>query len=319
MGIIIFSPTGKPFSFFHPTMEAVVNRYYHREPSNSSSEIFETYVRNKVKALNETLDEISEKVEYENKRAERIKEIEEKRTVKGWWEAPVKELNKEQVQQLKSILENFINQAKNRMEELRINEAASSSSMHPQGVHPDFFANADFPKTVHPGFFPNANADPNASAGAPMHPQGNFPNTVHPDFFSNASAGASLHPQENFPNTVHPDFFPNASAGASLHPQGNLSNTVHPVFYTNANAYPNASAAVSMHPQENFPNTVHSGFLPNADPNAIADPNLDFPSTVYPGFSPSANADPNASAGASSSGAGHVGASYYNPHFRGRK
>ncbi|KAL2487809.1 Agamous-like MADS-box protein AGL61 [Forsythia ovata] len=96
IGIIIFSPTGKPFSFFHPTMDSVVNRYYHIGPSNSSSDIFENYVRNKVNKLNETLDAISERVEFEKKRAERLNEIEEKRVVKGWWEVPVQELNKEQ-------------------------------------------------------------------------------------------------------------------------------------------------------------------------------------------------------------------------------
>ncbi|CAI9778507.1 unnamed protein product [Fraxinus pennsylvanica] len=51
--------------------------------------------------------------------------------------------------------------------------------------------------------------------------------------------------------------------------------------------------------------------------SSLVDPNADFPSTIYPVFFPNANADPNASAGASSSGAGHGGASFYNPPFQG--
>lgn len=94
IGIIILSPTEKPFSFFHPTIEFVVNRYYHKESSNNSSDIFETYVRSKVNALNETLDDISERIEFEKKLEEHLNEIEQKHTVKGWWEAPVQELNK---------------------------------------------------------------------------------------------------------------------------------------------------------------------------------------------------------------------------------
>ncbi|CAI9770526.1 unnamed protein product [Fraxinus pennsylvanica] len=322
MGIIISSPTGKPFSFFHPTMESVLNRYYHKEPSNNSSEIFETYVRSKVNALNETLDEISEKVELEMKRAQRLNEIGEKRTVKGWWEAPVQELNREQVQQMKSMLENFINQANYRMEKLRIDEGFSSSSTLPQGniphtVHPGFFPNADLPNTFHPGFFPNA--DPNASAGASMHPQGNFLNTVYPGFFSNASTGASLYPRGNSANTAHSDFFPNASAGASMHPQGHFLTTVQPGFFTNenSNADPNARAGASMFLQGNFYNTVHSSFLrnANADPNASASagasvhPQGNFPNTVNPDYFPNANtdADPNASASASMQPQGNLG------------
>lgn len=57
IGIIIFSPTDRPFSISHPTVESVVDRYYHKESSKNSGDIFETYVRNKVNILNGTLDD----------------------------------------------------------------------------------------------------------------------------------------------------------------------------------------------------------------------------------------------------------------------
>ncbi|XP_022848735.1 agamous-like MADS-box protein AGL61 [Olea europaea var. sylvestris] len=99
IGIIILSPTEKPFSFFHPTIEFVVNRYYHKESSNNSSDIFETYVRSKVNALNETLDDISERIEFEKKLEEHLNEIEQKHTVKDCCAASVGD-------EIRSILRN---------------------------------------------------------------------------------------------------------------------------------------------------------------------------------------------------------------------
>lgn len=59
MGLILFSPTDKPYSFFHPTIDAVVDRFF--SPHMRSSENDRVAIANsreKVKELKNELDEL---------------------------------------------------------------------------------------------------------------------------------------------------------------------------------------------------------------------------------------------------------------------
>ncbi|WMV18168.1 hypothetical protein MTR67_011553 [Solanum verrucosum] len=65
IGIVLFSPTNKPFSFFHPTTEAVIERFL--SPNSQSSEktrLDADQARNKVNQLNNHLDAMEKRLEH---------------------------------------------------------------------------------------------------------------------------------------------------------------------------------------------------------------------------------------------------------------
>ncbi|KAK4492015.1 hypothetical protein RD792_002803 [Penstemon davidsonii] len=69
MGILVYSPTGKPFSFFHPTMEHVVNQFQNpNKQLDDSSRLRYAYIRSKIVQLSQVLDNLSDQIEVEIER-----------------------------------------------------------------------------------------------------------------------------------------------------------------------------------------------------------------------------------------------------------
>ncbi|KAI3450487.1 hypothetical protein Pfo_007152 [Paulownia fortunei] len=127
VGIIVYSPTGKPYSFFHPTMESVVDRF--RNPNrrfDDSSRLLEAYTRTRAVQLNLMLDKLGEQLEAEKEREKQL-DVHKNETgcCQGWWEGPIEKLNKEQVEQMTGWLENLQSQLISREKELK--RRASSS------------------------------------------------------------------------------------------------------------------------------------------------------------------------------------------------
>ncbi|XP_018634029.1 agamous-like MADS-box protein AGL62 [Nicotiana tomentosiformis] len=64
VGIVLFSPTGKPFSIFHPTSQAIIDRFLNPNMQLSeTSSLVAAHARNKVNQLNnrkEVFDNIKE-------------------------------------------------------------------------------------------------------------------------------------------------------------------------------------------------------------------------------------------------------------------
>ncbi|XP_060202101.1 agamous-like MADS-box protein AGL61 [Lycium barbarum] len=100
IGIIMFSPTGKPYSFFHPTVDASVVRLLNPNtlPSESNHLAAENS-RNRVKELKVKLDE------YDITKNDETDEI-------NWWDS-IKEFDADEVKThqiwFKSIDEGFKN------------------------------------------------------------------------------------------------------------------------------------------------------------------------------------------------------------------
>ncbi|KAK6158552.1 hypothetical protein DH2020_005866 [Rehmannia glutinosa] len=126
VGIIIFSPTNNPFSFWHPSMESVIERY--RNPNqpqiDEQDRVVEVNRRARIEHLNRQLDEVLDEKKKEQER--QLDEIDKTRE-KGWWEqTPIESLNKEQVEEWTTFFQDFNSKLKNRTEELK-NGASSSS------------------------------------------------------------------------------------------------------------------------------------------------------------------------------------------------
>ncbi|XP_051127585.1 MADS-box transcription factor 22-like [Andrographis paniculata] len=120
IGIIIFSPTNIPHSFFHPNMESVVRRHRNQHCSDYAR-IVEIFPRARIKQLNEQLDDVlTTKEEFK----EREKYLDGTRK-KGWWERTTFEnLNKDEVYEWIACFENLRAQIANQNKEIKNNGSA---------------------------------------------------------------------------------------------------------------------------------------------------------------------------------------------------
>ncbi|OWM66259.1 agamous-like MADS-box protein AGL61 [Punica granatum] len=128
IGIVVFSPTGKPFSFGQPTIMAVLERYCNRNISKQPldgdrvQQILEAQRRERIQELNQTLDETLTRLMDEKKRgkslAQLIKETRAGKAARGevsWWEAKIEELSPPQLEQVSESLEQFYGDLTNHM------------------------------------------------------------------------------------------------------------------------------------------------------------------------------------------------------------
>ncbi|CAA7032968.1 unnamed protein product [Microthlaspi erraticum] len=109
VGIIVFSPAKKPFSFGHPSVESVLDRYLSRNnlslaqsqqlQGNNPGASCELNIR-----LTQTLSELEEE-KKKGQAMEEMRKANESRSLINWWERPVEEMNMTQLQEMKSALE----------------------------------------------------------------------------------------------------------------------------------------------------------------------------------------------------------------------
>ncbi|KAL0312206.1 UNVERIFIED_CONTAM: Agamous-like MADS-box protein [Sesamum radiatum] len=120
VGVIIFSPTDNPYSFFHPSMESVIERYRNPDqPSSDLARIVEGHTRTRIVQLNKQLDEVQDMKELIKEQEKYLNEVDKTRP-KGWWEQiPVESLNAQQVQEWKACFGDLHARVTSRIEELR--------------------------------------------------------------------------------------------------------------------------------------------------------------------------------------------------------
>ncbi|XP_057502042.1 agamous-like MADS-box protein AGL62 [Actinidia eriantha] len=116
IAIVVFSPAKKPFSFGHPTVAAVSDRFLSRRnlppppmPPDSAA----------ARELNERLKEAVDRLEAERRRGEERRRRTENRE-KGWWEGPVDEFGLYQLEQLKVAMEDLKSSVAKQAERVRV-------------------------------------------------------------------------------------------------------------------------------------------------------------------------------------------------------
>ncbi|KAL8490147.1 hypothetical protein ACS0TY_025885 [Phlomoides rotata] len=134
IGIIMSSPTNVPYSFFHPNMDTVVERYMNpNQPQDAYTRALESTTRSRIEALNKSIDEILDEKQQLKEQSERLDEIDRTRQ-KGWWETPIESLNKEQVKEWIKWFQAFKAQVESRIEQLQ--NGASTSAPNPSPFLP---------------------------------------------------------------------------------------------------------------------------------------------------------------------------------------
>ncbi|XP_021274640.1 agamous-like MADS-box protein AGL62 [Herrania umbratica] len=128
--LVVFSPGGKAFSFGHPGVDTIMNRLPNlSKPDLEAIQCTEAEYEASLRELNKEYSDITEKLNAEKLRGERLKQMRMESQSQGQSlvERPVDELNLEELLTLKSMLEEFKVKLRKRMQELSVEAAASTS------------------------------------------------------------------------------------------------------------------------------------------------------------------------------------------------
>ncbi|XP_028792881.1 agamous-like MADS-box protein AGL61 [Neltuma alba] len=107
IAIIVFSPAEKAFSFGHPEVESIVDRYISRNPTSEAGAhpLVEAHWNANVRELNMQLTQLLGQLEMERKRGEELDQVRKVRQRQFWWENPIEELGLNELQQVMVSME----------------------------------------------------------------------------------------------------------------------------------------------------------------------------------------------------------------------
>ncbi|KAH7838016.1 hypothetical protein Vadar_021041 [Vaccinium darrowii] len=120
LAILIFSPSGKPFSFAHPNVEVIARRVLENNPrSNENSDgVMDAYRRNRINELNEKLTIVSQEEEDEKERGMKLGQMTKARQNELLCEQKIDELGDYNFLNMKDFLLELHGRINNRLEEL---------------------------------------------------------------------------------------------------------------------------------------------------------------------------------------------------------
>ena len=109
IAIIVFSPGKKMYSFGHPGVESIIDRFLtgNSLPHSGALQLFEAHRSANVRDLNMQLTQVLNQLEGEKKRGEALTQMKKASQAQYWWAAPIEELSFEQLELLKVSLENL--------------------------------------------------------------------------------------------------------------------------------------------------------------------------------------------------------------------
>ncbi|KAK3228997.1 hypothetical protein Dsin_000878 [Dipteronia sinensis] len=107
IGIIVFSPANKAFSFGHPDVESIIDRFLSRNPQHDSgvNRLIEAHRNANIHELNMELTQVLNQLEVERKRGESLDKMKKAGRKQCWWESPITELGSCELEQLRMALE----------------------------------------------------------------------------------------------------------------------------------------------------------------------------------------------------------------------
>ncbi|XP_022762555.1 agamous-like MADS-box protein AGL61 [Durio zibethinus] len=138
IGIIVFSPKGKPFCFGHPNVETIVDRYLSGNPAMHDQEdgSATTGATPSFEEFNEECREALEKLQEEKKRTKEIEEEKEEKKNKGefWWDEPIDDMGLEELEAYVKAMEELRNNVAKRANELMGDVFASATVANADGL-----------------------------------------------------------------------------------------------------------------------------------------------------------------------------------------
>ncbi|KAG6760964.1 hypothetical protein POTOM_034152 [Populus tomentosa] len=92
--VIVFSPSVKPLSFGHPSVESVINRFLEDPSSMDTYHLVEAHRRMRIEELARKYDEMLRQLDEKKESTSlRLKGKRKENDSEGWWDAPIEELD----------------------------------------------------------------------------------------------------------------------------------------------------------------------------------------------------------------------------------
>ncbi|KAK4284441.1 hypothetical protein QN277_001273 [Acacia crassicarpa] len=138
IAIIVFSPANKAFSFGHPEVESIIDRYIRRNPTSESGihhPLVEAHRNANVRELNMQLTQLLGQVEMERKRGEELDQVRKARQRQFWWENPIEELGFNELQQVLVSMEELKKEIGKMASEMMMMEHNSLATENVGGAH----------------------------------------------------------------------------------------------------------------------------------------------------------------------------------------
>ena len=135
LAILIFSPSGKPFSFAHP---------------DETKDIMDACLQNRINELNERLTQLSIEVESEKERGRKLAQMARTPQNKPLCNQNINELGDDDAQRLKAWLLELQVRINNRLEELVANSTHFACSPTTDPLHPNVFSLSNDYEGLHP-------------------------------------------------------------------------------------------------------------------------------------------------------------------------
>ncbi|GAB4828633.1 hypothetical protein Ancab_018298 [Ancistrocladus abbreviatus] len=130
VGVLVFSPAGKAFTYGIPNIETIANRFLQSNVSHveTSSTIFEAHRDLRVNEYNMTHDELVAHLEVLKKKGQMLVEMKREVQEHCWWDAPIEDLSPKDMQQFRASMEELKRVAPQKIQELFVKGASSSST-----------------------------------------------------------------------------------------------------------------------------------------------------------------------------------------------
>ncbi|XP_014513136.1 agamous-like MADS-box protein AGL62 [Vigna radiata var. radiata] len=130
IAIVVFSPADKAFSFGHPEVESLIDRYTTRNPPQDSSaqHLVEAHRNANVRDLNMQLTQLFNLLEVEKKRGDDLDHMRKARQKQFWWESPVDDLGLHELLQLKASTEDLKNNIEKHASKFIVDRSSALSS-----------------------------------------------------------------------------------------------------------------------------------------------------------------------------------------------
>lgn len=132
IAIVVFSPAKKAFSFGHPSVEMITDRYLRENiPSSSNTSLLMEAHRNaQIHELNRQLTYVDCQLDIEKNKSDELRKIRKEGQDNHWWEAPIESLGLEELEQLKVQL-GVIGSNIEEQKERSVAEAANAMAVVP--------------------------------------------------------------------------------------------------------------------------------------------------------------------------------------------
>ncbi|XVE94087.1 hypothetical protein REPUB_Repub01dG0250600 [Reevesia pubescens] len=143
IGIIVFSPKGKPFCFGHPNVDTILDRYLSGNPTLHDQEdhdLATTVNTPCFEEFNEECQEALEKLKEEKKRSKGIEEEKEERKNNGefWWDESIENMGLDELEAYVKAMEELRNNMARRANELMEDVFAAATVANAGGLGNSF-------------------------------------------------------------------------------------------------------------------------------------------------------------------------------------